>query len=71
MPSVETAQSGDYKPLSRPLIIYVKKESLDHPEVERFVDFTLDNAQEISDAARFVPPSDEQVAEAESALQGA
>ena len=28
-PSVETAQDGTYKPLSRPLFIYVKKEALE------------------------------------------
>ena len=36
-PSVETAQDGTYKPLSRPLFIYVKKEALARPEVEAFL----------------------------------
>ena len=42
-PSVETAQDGTYTPLSRPLFIYVKKESLARPEVEAFVRYLLDN----------------------------
>ena len=42
-PSVATAQDGTYKPLSRPLFIYVKKESLARPEVEAFLRFMLDN----------------------------
>ena len=36
-PSVENAQNGTYKPLSRPLFVYVKKESLSRPEVEAFL----------------------------------
>ena len=43
-PSVETAQDGTYTPLSRPLFVYVKKESLARPEVEAFVRYMLDNA---------------------------
>ena len=70
-PSVETAQSGEYKPLSRPLFIYVKKASLERSEVEDFVTFILDNAREVGEAARFVPATDEQVAEARSALEAA
>ncbi len=34
-PSVEAAQDGTYKPLSRPLFIYVKKDALARPEVGR------------------------------------
>ena len=70
-PSVETAQSGEYKPLSRPLFIYVKRASLERSEVEDFVTFILDNAREVGEAARFVPATDEQVAEARSALEAA
>ena len=36
-PSVETAQDGTYTPLSRPLFVYAKKESLARPEVEAFI----------------------------------
>jgi phosphate transport system substrate-binding protein len=70
-PSVETAQSGEYKPLSRPLFIYAKKAALERSEVEQFVNFILDNAREIGEAARFVPATDEQVSEARSALESA
>ena len=70
-PSAETAQSGEYKPLSRPLFVYVKKESLDRGPVEDFVRFTLDNAEVVAEAARFVPATDEQIAEARSALDAA
>ena len=36
-PSVESAQDGTYKPLSRPLFVYAKQESFERPEVEAFV----------------------------------
>jgi phosphate transport system substrate-binding protein len=70
-PSVATAQDGTYKPLARPLFMYVKKESLARPEVAAFLRFTLDNATEIAQAARFVPLTDEQVAKAHEALDRA
>ena len=41
-PSIETAKSGEYSPLARPLYIYVAKESLKRPEVEAFVRFYLE-----------------------------
>jgi phosphate transport system substrate-binding protein len=70
-PSVEAAQNGTYKPLSRPLFIYVKKESLARPEVEAFLRFLLDNEQEIAAAAQFVPLTDEQLAKAKADLEAA
>jgi phosphate transport system substrate-binding protein len=70
-PSVETAQSGEYTPLSRPLFIYVKNESLQRPEVEAFVQFILDNAQPIAETALFVPLSEEQLEESRTTFEGA
>jgi phosphate transport system substrate-binding protein len=60
-PSVETAQDGEYKPLSRPLFVYVKKESLARPEVAAFVKYVLDNETEIAKASQFVPLTTEQL----------
>jgi phosphate transport system substrate-binding protein len=70
-PSVETAQVGEYTPLSRPLFIYVKNESLQRPEVKAFVQFILDNAQSIAETAQFVPLNDEQLAESMSRFEQA
>jgi phosphate transport system substrate-binding protein len=70
-PSVETAQSGAYKPLSRPLFVYVKREALDRPEVEAFVRYTLDNAASIAEEAQFVPLTEEQVAKAKADFEQA
>jgi phosphate transport system substrate-binding protein len=55
-PSPETAQDGTYTPLSRPLFIYVKKESLSRPEVAAFVQYILDENAAITEAALFIQP---------------
>ena len=70
-PSVDTAQDGTYKPLSRPLFVYAKNESLSRPEVEAFMTYLIDNATEIAEAAQFVPLTGEQVEQARSDLEAA
>ncbi|MGH3103180.1 MAG: PstS family phosphate ABC transporter substrate-binding protein [Gaiellaceae bacterium] len=70
-PSAETAQNGTYKPLSRPLFIYVKKESFARPEVAAFVEYTLDNAAAIAESALFVPLTGEQIEQAKSDFEAA
>lgn len=70
-PSVETAQDGTYQPLSRPLFIYAKKASFERPEVHAFIEFILDNEQDIAEAAQFVPLTDEQLTKAKSDLDAA
>jgi phosphate transport system substrate-binding protein len=69
-PSAETAQSGRYTPLSRPLFIYAKRESLQRPEVKAFLTFLLDNQQAIAESAQFVPLTDEQLQKSKDALAG-
>jgi len=70
-PSVENAQNGTYKPLSRPLFIYAKKEALARPEIEAFVRYILDNGIEIAEASQYVPLTDEQLTKAQADLEGA
>jgi phosphate transport system substrate-binding protein len=65
-PSVETAQSGEYEPLSRPLFVYAKKQSFEKAHVAAFVRFMLSNAEELATGAKFVPLTDEQLAKAKS-----
>jgi phosphate transport system substrate-binding protein len=56
MPSIESAKTGDYTPLSRPLFIYVAKESLEKPQVREFVRFYLENTDsEIIRQIGYVP----------------
>nr|MBA3575645.1 phosphate ABC transporter substrate-binding protein [Pseudonocardiales bacterium] len=70
-PSVETAQSGEYSPLSRPLFVYVANAAYaDKAQVAALVDFYIANLGEITEAARFIPLTEEQLAETESALEG-
>ena len=56
-PTTENVESGAYAPLSRPLFIYVKSESLKRPEVAEFVSFYLDNVRELSAEVGYVPLS--------------
>ena len=63
-PSVETAQDGTYKPLSRPLYVYVKKSSFAEPAVEDFIRYVLENEAAIAEKVGFVPLNDEQLAQA-------
>jgi phosphate transport system substrate-binding protein len=60
-PSADTAQSGAYTHLSRPLFIYVKRESLEKPAVRAFVEYVIANAQRIAEEALFVPLTDQQL----------
>jgi phosphate transport system substrate-binding protein len=66
-PTRETVQSGTYKPLSRPLFVYVKKDALKRPEVKAFLEFILDRQAEIA-GNLFVPLTSEQLDKARSAL---
>ncbi len=43
-PSPQTIQDGTYQPLSRPEFVYVKKASLDKPEVKAMAEFYVDPA---------------------------
>jgi phosphate transport system substrate-binding protein len=70
-PSAEAAQDGSYKPLSRPLFVYVKTASFARPEVEAFIRFMLEHEQEIAEAAQFVPLTDEQLTKANTDLDAA
>jgi phosphate transport system substrate-binding protein len=57
-PSAKTVQNGTYRPLSRPLFIYVNPEKIT-PTVEKFVTFYLNNAAELaSDVGYVAMPED-------------
>lgn len=60
-PSIETAKSGEYTPLSRPLFIYVAKESLADPSVRDFVRFYMDRATtDLVSEVGYVPITEDQ-----------
>jgi phosphate transport system substrate-binding protein len=53
-PSTETVENGTYKPLSRPLFVYVSKTAAARPEVKAFVEFYLDQAAEAAKKVGYV-----------------
>jgi phosphate transport system substrate-binding protein len=67
-PSIDSAQSGTYVPLSRPLFMYAKADAVTRPEVTAFLQYVLDNEREIAQQAQFVPLTDEQLQQAKDAL---
>lgn len=54
-PSLDTIKNATYKPLSRPLYIYINKEALSRPEVKEFATFYLKQATKIVPEAKYVP----------------
>ena len=67
-PTTETIQSGEYKPLSRPLFMYPSTKALKRPEVKAFLDYVIENYQPIAEASQIVPMSSEQADKAKTAL---
>jgi phosphate transport system substrate-binding protein len=70
-PSQQTIQDGSYKPLSRPLFMYPSAKAMKRPEVKAFLDFVVAQAPQIAKAAKIVPLTDEQLAQAKEDLKKA
>ncbi|MDP3104151.1 MAG: PstS family phosphate ABC transporter substrate-binding protein [Candidatus Methanoperedens sp.] len=58
LPSEQTINDGTYKPLSRPLFIYVNKESMKRPEVKEFVKYHLTEGKELVSQVGYVKMPD-------------
>ena len=56
-PTPDTILSGEYRPLTRPLFIYVNKKSLERPEVRAFVEFYMEHGEELTREVGYVPVS--------------
>jgi phosphate transport system substrate-binding protein len=70
-PSAETAQAGEYTPLSRPLFIYVSNAAYtDNAAVKEYVDFYIENLPTIAETALFIPLSEDEYSETQSTLEG-
>ena len=68
-PSAETAQSGEYTPLARPLFIYVSNKAYqEKPQVAAFVDFYVEQLDQIVEAAEYIQLNEDQKAELEEPL---
>jgi len=62
-PSFESVRGGTYRPLSRPMFIYVSTKALnERPEVKAFVDFYLANTATLTQEVGFVALADAEVA---------
>ena len=71
-PSVATIQNGTYKPLSRPLYVYVNTKALSSkPQVKAFIDYELANAEASAKTAQIVPLTPDQLSQAQAALKKA
>ena len=57
-PNAETINTNKYKPLSRPLFIYVSTKHMEQPAVREFINFYLDNAKNLVKSAGYVPLPD-------------
>jgi phosphate transport system substrate-binding protein len=57
-PGAETVKNGRYRPLSRPLFIYVNPAKIT-PTVEKFVTFYLQNADELASDVGYVAMPDD------------
>lgn len=63
-PNADTIESGEYAPLSRPLFVYAKNESIINKEqVRDFMKFTLENAGEMAELTGYVSLPDEKYKE--------
>lgn len=59
LPSRETVENGSYRPLSRPLFIYVSKKSAERTEVKSFVEFYMKEGLTLAEQVKYVPlPAD-------------
>ncbi len=58
-PSRETILDGSYAPLSRPLFVYVRKDSLDRTEVAEFMRYYLTEGRALVDQVGYVQAPDQ------------
>ncbi|MCC7475845.1 MAG: PstS family phosphate ABC transporter substrate-binding protein [Pirellulales bacterium] len=70
-PTDATVREGTYKPLSRPLYIYVKKSSLARKEMRSYLEYYLANVSKLAKEAGYVPLPDDILAKSKQTLEDA
>ena len=55
LPTRDTIRSGAYRPLARPVFVYVNAQSLDRDDVRRFVDYYTTHVTELANDVGYVP----------------
>ncbi|MFN8592160.1 MAG: PstS family phosphate ABC transporter substrate-binding protein [Thermomicrobiales bacterium] len=68
-PTADTVRDGSYAPLSRPLYVYIKADSLKRPEVQEFMRFYVDNAAALAPEVGYVASPDETYAADKKSLE--
>jgi phosphate transport system substrate-binding protein len=68
-PTDETILHGQYKPLSRPLFLYINKKALQRPEVVSFLKFYLDRGPALVKEVHYIPLPEMGYAESRAHLQ--
>ena len=63
-PSVATVQSNKYRPLSRPLFVYAKRDSFRRPVVAGFIGYIFNNEKAIAKKSGFIALTDRQLKKA-------
>ncbi len=69
-PSAETVTGGTYRPLSRPIFVYVKTKALDRPEVQKFIAFYLTNTAGLVREVGYIPFTDTEYALVRQRFEG-
>jgi len=59
LPSAATVENNSYKPLSRPIFIYINAKSTEKPEIQEFVNFYMQNAAVLVTEVKYFPLSKE------------
>ncbi len=54
-PSAETVANGTYRPLSRPVFIYINAATLQRPQMAAFAEYMIVNAARFAEQAGYVP----------------
>lgn len=70
-PTEQTIADGSYKPLSRPLFVYVSRDALKRPEVSSFFQFYLDNVSKLVGDVGYIPLPAAELEKSKRALAGA
>jgi phosphate transport system substrate-binding protein len=68
-PEVKTIADNTYAPLSRPLFMYPSTKTVKQPEVKAFIQYILDNNQQVNEAADYVPLTPELLEKAKTDLE--
>ena len=59
LPDPDKVRDGTYRPLARPLFLYVRTSALQRPEVVKFLEYYLDQAGKLAPAVGYVAVTDD------------